>query len=153
MRDGSALRATVRLPSAGRARPGAIVLGRVTFEFVAPRGQNASALLLAGVPVAEAHRPSIWRSVYEAEVRPEVLGRRTPLVIRLTDRTGFTSRYVAEAVEADGSLRPLGEIRREGIFRRRVRLRLAAELPLLVQTYLLAIALTLWRRQSSNAAV
>ncbi|MFN3597088.1 MAG: hypothetical protein ACK41D_07435 [Rubricoccaceae bacterium] len=146
--DAEGLRALVRLPS-GWAGTGQVFLGQAVFDFRAPLSKNEFSLLLADVLLARTRRQSVWRTVYEAEIRAEVLGRSAPLMLRLAGHSGLVSRHTVEALGADGNAQPLGEIRREGIFRRRVRLHLSRELPLLAQVYLLTVALTLWQRQGA----
>ena len=88
--------------------------------------------------VATATKPSVWSGRWE---------------ITVGDRTyGLARRsWMSRAYEVRGRGQALGEVRPTSAFSGRAAVELPAELPVTAQVFLIAVVLTLWRRDEAAA--
>jgi hypothetical protein len=117
---------------------GDIVVGRERLGFRRHGGRRFTLESPSGV-LATAVKPSRWSGRWEI-----TLGDRT---YELAKRS-----LMSRTVEVRGRGQVLGEVRPKGVFGGNAAVELPAELPVPVQVFVIAVVLTLWRRDETAGA-
>lgn len=129
-----------RMKDEGTVRVGAVPFALEKAGLLAP----SYTLRFEGVAVASAVRSGVVRARYRIEVEAGLLGSERPLGIE------FEASWTGRAFRAASEGQDLGEVLRRGTFRRMALVDLSGDLPLGVQTFLLALVLIEWRRAARS---
>ena len=117
---------------------GEITVGQERMSFRRHGGRRFTLEGASGV-LATAAKPSIWSGRWEITA-----GDRT---YELAKRS-----WMSRAIQLRGRGQVLGEVQPKSAFSAKAAVELPAELPLPVQVFVIAVVLTLWRRDESAAA-
>lgn len=124
-----------------------IALGGAEFLIEKETMRRHYRLTFEGVDLAKADGTMGLRRTFEVVVRAELLGQ--PEARYLTLRAGG---WTGSRFDLSEGGEPLGHLAKKGVFRSRTEMHLPPDVPLLVQTFLLALALMAWRQNQQAAS-